>query len=90
MLDIIEVSNIRFDGNNKEVICSFVPSFGKTDIIYNVTMESHNNSFPDVTAMADYENGICTVAFNKSKLLEHAEYPIQGRLPKYSISRFLL
>ena len=46
--DKIEVSNVCFNGNDKDLICSFVPSIGNDDIIYTVSLHSKDNSSPDV------------------------------------------
>ncbi|MGN0518340.1 MAG: helix-turn-helix domain-containing protein [Acutalibacteraceae bacterium] len=72
--DKIEASNVRFYGNDKDTICSFVPSVGNDDIIYTVTLVCTNNSFPNATTVAQYEGGICTAAFDKDQLSEYAEY----------------
>lgn len=72
--DKIEASNVRFYGNDKETICSFVPSIGNDDIIYTVTLVCHNSSLSSVTTVAKYEGGICTAAFDNGKLFENVEY----------------
>ena len=75
--DNIEVSNVRFNGNTKELFCSFVPSNGNDDITYIVTIDSHDKSFPGANAIAQYENGIRTATFDKNKLSEYAaEYSV--------------
>lgn len=72
--DKIEASNVRFYGNEKDTICSFVPSIGNDDIIYTVTLVCHNSSFSSVTTVAKYEGGICTATFDNGQLSENAEY----------------
>lgn len=74
--DTIEASNVRFNGNNQELICSFVPSIGNPDVIYTVTLYCHDNSFPGQTVVSQYENGICTAVFDKSKLSKYADYSV--------------
>lgn len=74
--DRIEVSNVCFNGNSKELICSFVPSIGNDEIIYTVTLYRNDNSFPDATTVSEYKSGICTAAFDKSKLSEYAGYSV--------------
>ena len=49
----IEVSNVCFNCNSKELICSFVPSIGNDDITYSVTLSSHDNSFPSATVVSE-------------------------------------
>ena len=72
----IEVSNVCFNCNSKELICSFVPSIGNDDITYSVTLSSHDNSFPSATVVSEYENGICMATFDVSKLSEYVEYSV--------------
>ena len=72
----IEVSNVFFNCNSKELICSFVPSIGNDDITYSVTLSSHDNSFPSATVVSEYENGICMATFDVSKLSEYVEYSV--------------
>lgn len=72
----IEVSNICFNCNSKDLICSFVPSIGNDDITYSVTLSSHDNSFPSATVVSEYENGVCMATFDVSKLSEYAEYSV--------------
>ena len=76
--DKIEVSNVCFNGNDngKALICSFVPSIGNDDIIYTVSLHSKANSSPDAMTVSEYENGICTATFDKSKLSEYEEYSV--------------
>ncbi|MBQ0135568.1 MAG: helix-turn-helix transcriptional regulator [Oscillospiraceae bacterium] len=70
----IELSNVSFVVNDKEVICSFVPSVGDPDITYSITMHSLSAYCADETVTAQYNNGICVAAFDKSKLSENVEY----------------
>lgn len=70
----IEVSNVYFNGNGNELVCSFVPSIGNDDIIYTVSLYCHDNSFPSAATVSQYERGICTATFDKSKLSECTEY----------------
>lgn len=72
----IEVSNVCFNCNSKELICSFVPSIGNDDITYSVTLSSHDNSFPSATVVSEYENGICMATFDVSKLSEYVGYSV--------------
>ena len=72
----IEVSNVCFNCNSKDLICSFVPSIGNDDITYSVTLSSHDNSFPSATVVSEYENGICMATFDVSKLSEYVEYSV--------------
>lgn len=72
----IEVSNICFNCNSKDLICSFVPSIENDDITYSVTLSSHDNSFPSATVVSEYENGVCMATFDVSKLSEYAEYSV--------------
>ena len=77
--DTIEASNVRFNGNNQELICSFVPSIGNPEIIYTVTLYdqyNHDNSIPGQTVVSQYENGICTAVFDKSKLSKYVDYSV--------------
>ena len=70
----IELSSVSFVVNDKEVICSFVPSVGDPNITYSITMHSLSAYYVDETVTAQYNNGICVAAFDKSKLSENAEY----------------
>lgn len=70
----IELSNVSFVVNGNEVICSFVPSVSDPDITYSITMHSLSDCYVDETVTAQYNNGICIAAFDKSKLSENAEY----------------
>lgn len=72
----IEVSNVCFNCNSKDLICSFVPSIGNDDITYSVTLSSHDNSFSSATVVSEYENGVCMATFDVSKLSEYAEYSV--------------
>ncbi|MGN0626246.1 MAG: helix-turn-helix domain-containing protein [Oscillospiraceae bacterium] len=72
----IEVSNVYFNCNSKDLICFFVPSIGNDDITYSVTLSSHDNSFPSATVVSEYENGICMATFDVSELSEYAEYSV--------------
>ncbi|MDD7741074.1 MAG: hypothetical protein PUJ62_13620, partial [Lachnospiraceae bacterium] len=72
----IEVSNVYFDCNRKNILCSFVPSIGNDEITYSVTLSSYDNSFPSATVVSEYENGICVAAFDVSKLSEYARYSV--------------
>ena len=72
----IEVSNVCFNCNSKELICSFVPSIGNDDITYSVTLSSHDNSFPSATVVSEYKNGICVATFDVSKLSEYVGYSV--------------
>ena len=72
--DIVEVSDVRFSCNDEELTCSFVPSIGNEDISYMVTLSCIDKSVSDATATAQYENGICTASFDKSKLFGQAGY----------------
>ena len=72
--DKIEVSNVSFSCGSGELVCSFVPSVGSDDIVYTVTLYSRDERFESATASARYENGVCTVSFDRSELSEYAEY----------------
>ena len=76
LLEITKTENVYFTGNNKEVICSFVPSVGDDDMVYTVTMQSHDGSSSNETVVAQYGNGICIAVFDKAKLSEFAEYTV--------------
>lgn len=76
LFDITKTENVYFTGNNKEVICSFVPSVGDDDMVYTVTMQSHDGSSSNETVVAQYDNGICIAVFDKAKLSEFAEYTV--------------
>ena len=72
--DIIQVSDVRFTCNGEELTCSFVPSIGNEDISYMITLSCSDKSISSTTVTALYNNGICTVSFDKSKLLGDAGY----------------
>lgn len=72
----IGVSGVGFHGNDEELICSFVPSIGNSKIVYTVTFHSDDKIYPDATAVAKYENGICTAVFETSKLVEYTQYSV--------------
>ena len=72
--DIVEVSDVSFSCNGEELTCFFVPSIGNEDVSYTVTLSCIDKSVSDATTTAQYENGICTASFDKSSLLECAEY----------------
>ncbi|MGN0546813.1 MAG: helix-turn-helix domain-containing protein [Acutalibacteraceae bacterium] len=76
LLEKTEISNVHFNGNGKELVCYFVPSVGNDDMVYTVTMHSHDIGFSDETVTAQYDNGICTAVFDKAKLSEFAEYTV--------------
>lgn len=76
LLEITKTENVYFTGNNKEVICSFVPSVGDDDMVYTVTMQSHDGSLSNETIVAQYDNGVCIAVFDKSKLSAFAEYTV--------------
>lgn len=76
LLEITKTENVYFTGNNKEVICSFVPSVCDDDMVYTVTMQSYDGSSSNETVVAQYDNGICIAVFDKAKLSEFAEYTV--------------
>lgn len=76
LLEITKTENVYFTGNNKEVICSFVPSVGDDDMVYTVTMQSHDGSSSNETVVAQYDNGVCIAVFDKAKLSEFEEYTV--------------
>jgi len=74
--EVLELTGVSFSGNSKELVCSFVPSFGNETAVYTVTMHCTDPSVADAAVTAQYENGICTAVFQKAKLAEFAEYTV--------------
>lgn len=72
----VEVSNVYFQCNGKDLVCSFIPSIGAEDITYSVIFFSHGDSFPNVTAVSEYENGICLATIDVDSLVENVEYSV--------------
>ena len=72
--DIIKASSVSFSCNSEELTCSFVPSIGNKDISYTVTLNCSDKSIPGATVTAQYNNGICTASFDRSKLFGDAGY----------------
>lgn len=76
--DTIEISDVSFSNDDNQIICTFVPSFGKDGAEYSVTLSSF--SVPSVTAVSQYENGICTTVFAIEDLSEGTEYRVVASL----------
>lgn len=72
----IEVSSVSFQCGGEELVCTFVPSVGKEDITYSVTISGYDSSFPGVTAVSEYENGLCRAVFDAGELSEYGEYRV--------------
>ena len=72
--DTIKVSDVSFRCNGEELTCSFVPSIGNEDISYMVTLSCSDASISGATVTAQYNNGICTASFDKSRLFGNAGY----------------
>lgn len=72
----IEVSGLSFSGTKELLNCSFVPSSGSDDIKYTVTFHPNDTDFSDATAVAKYDNGICTANVDMRKLYDYLEYTV--------------
>lgn len=76
--DIIEISDVGFSIDDHQVICTFVPIFGNDGTEYSLTLSSF--SVPSVTAVSQYENGICKTSFAIEDLSEDTEYQVVASL----------
>lgn len=74
--DLVEVSNVCFIGNDKELTCSFVPSVGNENVVFTVSMYCNDNKYPTNKVISNYQDGVCTATFDKSKLTAHVDYSV--------------
>lgn len=76
----VEISGLSFSGTKELLTCSFVPTTGGDGIKYTVTFHpkdvDSSEIFSDVTAVAKYENGVCTAKFDTRKIYDYLEYTV--------------